>query len=1177
MRTVNTSTVVFTPGASGVGTLDFSAWTNFDARKLNIVTALEDGNVPIYAVGTSKGATAISGNVITLAFNTTGFNASGKLQVVYDDIAVTVNSVPLAAGAALSSLQVTTIAQLSTANAYLSTIATNIPTIGQKTLSASQPVALASDQIIPIKNGESIIADSFSTFDTTNTWTVVASASGDIIVTDGNAVSCSYLVVSLDPWGANTTTAFESKQTTLPPFRSQTGLARSYQALGKEVAIQYVSTESQDPFIPIQLASIFQSTTTLFFSTSAPHNLNIGDTIAIDGVTDSRLNYPALTIATVTNGVSATATAGPGGNLPSVTLTTPIVSPASSAGTVYFRGRLSSAVNGSSMIFDNATATNASIYVRSDGGTAHPAGGTLAGSHAITINTTASIQAINAPYTYAFQPTSQYEYIYQPDGITWFDKGVDNQTVPTIRAKREQIVPNPAKQYKAKYSFTNNPGVTRPIARIQSISKTGSVIATVTTDVPHGLTSYDVCVLYGVYDQVNFTNVAAATAVTYISPTQFSMVVGTTTPTTTSYGGYVARVNGGNLMSATGQTTNNAISAISRVSNVLSVSGSGTTTWSFSVGDYVQAIGVYQNNGTFLNLDSAYRVQSITTNVAKLEPINGVYSLSGDDIPYTLAGGALVKRLDVRLHYSRVYKYNRSVTEIYNGFSRNDAAAAVPVALVGTNVTVSCNTAQVNGVTVTSTGATASLEAPFGAAGLTYNGTKRQIRTDDAGGVVGPGELVYVGSTFSAGSATPADGTNSKTFYAIPGRDCEMFVGISSQGNGANTMQVEGSWDNVTFSVIPLSRVDNLATGQQYVALSAWVPQTNATYKGRTYGYPFIRIHQTALTTTGTTVGTVRFVPLPIVPGETTSPFTLNAVNLVEAAGTANGNIQNGGVRTLAVPSKGACKVTLIIDAFTYLSAAPTTTSILVEGTNDNVQSTWNTIPLQPLGGGTAVTSITSRGALNQWFSGTFEGDASNYEYVRVRWASLTLPISSYALAYHGALKITPIANSIGIGSSTKPTYSASVYGLTPTAALTAMVIESGASKLTRIKRIRVQPGTAGAAGIATLTINRHTGAASAAGTTLSAASRDQSDDAYSGIIKTGSPTFAGVTITPTNLVFDIPTLTTPQQSIVFDLTNNGTEKGISIPIGVTNGISFTHSGLAGAAGFGMIVDMTEV
>ena len=46
---------------------------------------------------------------------------------------------------------------------------------------------------------------------------------------------------------------------------------------------------------------------------------------------------------------------------------------------------------------------------------------------------------------------------------------------------------DPTAEYKVVVFARDNQAITRPIARITNIAKTGTTTATVTTDVPHGL------------------------------------------------------------------------------------------------------------------------------------------------------------------------------------------------------------------------------------------------------------------------------------------------------------------------------------------------------------------------------------------------------------------------------------------------------------------------------------------------------------------------------------------------------------------------------------------------------------------------------------------------------------------------------------------------------------------
>jgi hypothetical protein len=293
----------------------------------------------------------------------------------------------------------------------------------------------------------------------------------------------------------------------------------------------------------------------------------------------------------------------------------------------------------------------------------------------------------------------------------------------------------------------------------------------------------------------------------------------------------------------------------------------------------------------------------------------------------------------------------------------------------------------------------------------------RKITQSTGGGLTGIGEIVELINTFTAGATIPSEGTNCRTFQSILNKDCDVYLGIANQGNGANKIQIEGSYDNQIFSVIPISRVDNLAAysvgvSGNYIntaqATGDITPVTGAVYKGRSYGYNYIRVHQTAFTTTGTN-GTLRIVPLQDDnDGSISSAFTLDsgATGVVEAAGTANGIMQVGGVKTLN--TRGMTRGQLYLDALTYATAAPTSSTLVVEGSNDPTFSTgiWVALPLQPRGGGATVTSITTTPpAIGQWLGGQYEFDCSLYGFVRVRWSTFTMGTATQT-RYHGALKL---------------------------------------------------------------------------------------------------------------------------------------------------------------------------
>ena len=179
-------------------------------------------------------------------------------------------------------------------------------------------------------------------------------------------------------------------------------------------------------------------------------------------------------------------------------------------------------------------------------------------------------------------------------------------------------------------------------------------------------------------------------------------------------------------------------------------------------------------------------------------------------------------------------------------------------------------------------------------------------------------------------------------------------------------------------------------------------------------------------------------------------------------------------------------------------------------------------------------------------------------------------------------MKVDSNGNMIdSVGASAFPTFTASVTGLSPTSALNVMAIEAGTTKRLIIRKLTIFPGVSTANGFATLTLQRNTVAATAGGTAITAAilQHNPADTAFSGIART-SPTVVGVTTVATSTIIQIAspvsTTTTPAQPIQIDFTNGGTQEGFIVPAGVTNGLMFTHSGVGGAANFGISVDFTE-
>lgn len=674
-------------------------------------------------------------------------------------------------------------------------------------------------------------------------------APNDLVFADGNAAAASYLVISKDPLSAGTETVIESTLNFGMPVELAFGAHMSQRTQGQEFSVELVDTGAlASETANIAVTAVTQTTTTLTVTTASSHGLSVGRAIGIRDLLDSRLNYPALVVATVLSPTQFTCTAGPGGTIVSQSAYTTSVLAATTAalpanayangtagvgatltasangafpaqdgvtiplggrvlvkneaaganngiytltqvgsagapwiltraadfdttaemtvvagalfavsvyvsggttqaqrefylsatvttvgttavtfvdsgttgplGFVFLRQRLGRSQNGASMIFENATATNASFYIRSESGDALPSG-TVAGNHSATIGTTASVQLAGAvPYTYSFSPSNEFKIVMQADRTQWSDGAVDTLTASTSRLVRSQVCPDPSETYKLRIRATNNRSLTVPNAQVVSVTKSGSTTATFTTDVAHGFVAGDLIVYYGSSDQAaaNFPNLLTATAVAAApTATTFTAVIGSGT-TGTAYGGFVARVQGSNLMSALGATAQTAINAtlttLTDGTRQLVLTGSGS--WAgVVIGDLVNAIGVRSvpGLGSSLGVDGAWRVANFATTALTLVSLPG--QTWPADFAQTNCGGSIIRRTDLRLSYVRVFDFERQRVEMLPR-PAGDISAAAPVTINNVPaVTVSSGTVTtVTGVTTVSAVTSANLGIP---------------------------------------------------------------------------------------------------------------------------------------------------------------------------------------------------------------------------------------------------------------------------------------------------------------------------------------------------------------------------------------------------------------------------------------------------------------------------------
>lgn len=514
--------------------------------------------------------------------------------------------------------------------------------------------------------------DSFESFTPGVNWDLQA-GDGDLVLLDGNAVSASYLAISKDPLATGTETRLTYTSSFPLPIEVAVGLSMSQRVLGQELSMEVVSTEESIPApADKSIQSIGQNTGTLYVNTVEPHNLSAGMRVGISGVTsDSRLNYPSLVVSQVMSTTSFYCTAGPSGNLPSLT-----VGPYTEQGVVYVRSAMGGARNGISEVFENTSTGSVSVYTRSASGDALPTG-VAGGNHSITSATTVATQAIGSPYTYAFLPGSEFRLNLQADRAIVYDSAIDSTSAQSARLLRSQVVPDAGKLYTLRFRMTNNKALTTPTAKIVSVSKSGSTTATVTTDVEHGLTTGDYVVLYGIRNQTSFANLTTPQVVASTpSPTTFTVSFGASA-TAVSYGGMVARVNGANVPASFSTVAVQSALTAGLKQNELQLTGSGNWTW--LIGDYVNVYGVREEGtGTDLGVDGVYRVVDVSSTALRLAPINPQTAL-----PYlvpTNCGGTVIRRTDARIAFARIFEYVRERVEL---LSQPTQAAAAPVFIAG--------------------------------------------------------------------------------------------------------------------------------------------------------------------------------------------------------------------------------------------------------------------------------------------------------------------------------------------------------------------------------------------------------------------------------------------------------------------------------------------------------------
>lgn len=602
----------------------------FNVNRLMAIINQTDNEI-IYAVGVDgKGFSAIAGNVVTLQYDCAGMNALDELVIIY------AGEVAADGGIAIAGYE----------------------SVGGKML---------------IGNVQGKFRDGFAepgTQPDPAAWDVSNDNDDHLINAGGNAAGSSYLRISMNPWKEGSEVELLSKVTFTMPFRVAFGASLSQRIVGQEIFVGFVAVDDNGDVVmdtPIADKAITGATATIASNvgtfTITDHGLKGGDRVNIFGCAEHRLNVGPVLVTVLTKD----------------TFTVPVTlangSYSTTGGFVRFSDPFRGASNGTAYLFENATVTQATLATKRNGSKARM----LTGQ---TVPTTVAVQTNTSPISDAFNAAGIYELFAQLEEVGFRGTPADSVATPSGLVKFAQTLPDENYKYKMLIRARNLTGISRPIAKITGIAKTGTTTATVTTGTPHGLAVGDYVQIYGVLDQTNFPNLTAQTVVASVpDSTSFTIVIGTAS-TTSSSGGVVIRNEGSVL--APGIIAQ-AVQSVSRTGGIMTLIGSGT--WATPLpGEYMEVAGM---TGGAAQYDGPYKVLRVSTTTLELEA-------PGADFGSIATGGAVMRRTDVRMHFARMLDYTRLVAEIIGGRGNTtDINNSVPVSI--TNQPATTGVTQANG------------------------------------------------------------------------------------------------------------------------------------------------------------------------------------------------------------------------------------------------------------------------------------------------------------------------------------------------------------------------------------------------------------------------------------------------------------------------------------------------
>jgi len=534
-----------------------------------------------------------------------------------------------------------------------------------------------------------------------NTMARAELSEGDFITVKKFSNAQQPITLSIDPTTEGTESAIYPMVATSPQkfYAQEVELSISQRVRHDLPYFDCSSLESRKPNLyPISVNLIYQSSASYSVAYNAvagtvlqatlsrplPDDVYLGDWVHISGLVDNRLNYPNFCIAYISiDRMTIGGTVSDETTLPSIAAT---YSPAANTVFINFHSDFSGCSEGGALRFSGTAATSAAVLSSYSGGVEKVAGSPV-GDQRVSMASTATVSYAGGTGNIDLEPTSRIRIEYREDSMGFLGKtsnSASNYWIPY--AIRNSIRANRNTRLSPRIRAASPISMTRPVAKISTISKAGTATATVIHDGSYPFQTGQYVTIKGVRDTVNFAAITVPAVITVIDQFTFQIVLGSAV-TATSHGGTVVLTNGGADQPGINSGVIQSVS-YDAVNNLLLVVGNAT--WAgFTVCDYVNIHGVRSDvDGSDLGVDGAWEVWHLSTTSMWLKPITDVtgsrISPSISSLPSTNSGGSVILRTSIRIYDFYYEELQKSLTVDGQGTARIDRA--LPIRMVANDV-----------------------------------------------------------------------------------------------------------------------------------------------------------------------------------------------------------------------------------------------------------------------------------------------------------------------------------------------------------------------------------------------------------------------------------------------------------------------------------------------------------